>query len=512
MQQTPTESNQPSSSDDAIGQALTTSLDSQKDVLVEEEVSPFDNKDRHRWMKKNSYYYKDLERLFSFHVEKDATVLEIGYGVGQILDAVSPKKGAGLDISKVVAGEAKKLYSKYEFSSWNGEGRIPASILQAFPNGVDYILLVNAPGIWQDIQQSLELLRPICHENTRIIATYYNFLWAPVFRLAQTVRLKMPQPALNWLSADDVQNLFELSNYRVVKKGYRCFVPFNLGFISNFLNRYIAPLPLFNFFCSSHFVIARPKNERNPSDITVSVVIPARNERGNIEPAVRRMAAVANHRPEKYELIFVEGNSRDETWEEIQRVIKNPRIPKPGSVLSFRQTGKGKGDAVRLGFSHSTGDLVTILDADLTMPPEDLPKFVDAWCNGHGEFINGCRLVYKMEKEAMRPLNLMGNKFFSWAFTWILGQRFKDTLCGTKLLSRKNYERIANGRSYFGDFDPFGDFDLLFGASKLDLEFAEVPIRYRERKYGSTNISRWRHGWLLLQMCLYALRRIKFVP
>src|SRR5262249_1862948 len=158
------------------------------------------------------------------------------------------------------------------------------------------------------------------------------------------------------------------------------------------------------------------------------------------------------------------------------------------------------------------GDLLLILDADLTVTPEDLPHFVETYCDGHGEFINGCRLVYKMEKEAMRPLNLLGNKFFSWAFTWLLGQRFKDTLCGTKVVSRKNYDRISRGREYFGDFDPFGDFDLLFGASKLDLEITEVPIRYKERTYGETNISRWKHGWLLLRMCIYAMGRIKFVP
>ena len=219
-----------------------------------------------------------------------------------------------------------------------------------------------------------------------------------------------------------------------------------------------------------------------------------------------------NSKGEKYELIFVEGNSTDDTAEEIQRVIASTEIPKPFPVSFYKQPGKGKGDACRLGYAKAKGDLFVILDADLTVTPEDVPHFVDVYCDGHGEFINGCRLVYKMEKEAMRPINLLGNKFFSWAFTWLLGQRFKDTLCGTKVLSRKNYDRIARGRAYFGDFDPFGDFDLLFGASKLDLEIAEVPIRYRERTYGETNISRWKHGWLLLRMCGYALKRIKFVP
>ena len=181
-------------------------------------------------------------------------------------------------------------------------------------------------------------------------------------------------------------------------------------------------------------------------------------------------------------------------------------------VKLIRQgSGVGKGDAVRKGFAAATGDVLMILDADLTVPPEELPKFLKALASGRGEFVHGSRLVYPMEKQAMRFLNTLGNKFFSLAFTWLLDQRFKDTLCGTKVLYRRDYERIAAGRGYFGDFDPFGDFDLIFGAAKLDLKILEIPIRYRERTYGTTQISRFRHGWLLLRMCLFALRRIKFV-
>jgi glycosyltransferase involved in cell wall biosynthesis len=235
------------------------------------------------------------------------------------------------------------------------------------------------------------------------------------------------------------------------------------------------------------------------------VIVPARNERGNIEAAVERTPSMGS----SMELVFVEGNSSDGTAEAIERVIaaypgKNIRLVRQGN-------GVGKGDAVRKGFTAATGDVLMILDADLTMPPEDLPKFFRALASGRGEFINGSRLVYPMEKQAMRFLNTLGNKFFSLAFTWLLDQPFKDTLCGTKVLYRRDYERIAAGRSYFGEFDPFGDFDLLFGAAKLDLKIVEIPIRYRERKYGTTQISRFRHGWLLLRMCLFALRRIKFV-
>jgi glycosyltransferase involved in cell wall biosynthesis len=238
--------------------------------------------------------------------------------------------------------------------------------------------------------------------------------------------------------------------------------------------------------------------------VSCSVIIPCRNEKGNIEDAVQRTPDMGKHT----ELIFVEGNSQDGTLEECERV-KQQYPHKDITVLV--QDGKGKGDAVRKGFSQAKNDVLMILDADLTVPPEDLPKFFEAILSGKGEFINGSRLVYQMEKEAMRFLNLLGNKFFSRAFTYLLEQRIRDTLCGTKVLWREDYDKILAGREYFGDFDPFGDFDLLFGASKLNLKIIEIPIRYRERTYGSTQISRFRHGLLLLKMIFFAMKKIKFI-
>jgi len=208
------------------------------------------------------------------------------------------------------------------------------------------------------------------------------------------------------------------------------------------------------------------------------------------------------------ELIFVEGNSTDHTWAEIQRVAAEH--PERG-IRILQQTGRGKGDAVRAGFAVATGDILMILDADLTMPPEELPKFYEAIASGQAEFANGVRLVYPMDEKAMQFLNLCANKTFGLIFTWLLGQPLKDTLCGTKVLSRAHYSRVAANRAYFGDFDPFGDFDLLFGAAKLNLKIADVPIRYKERTYGTTNIQRWKHGWLLLRMVLFAARKLKFV-
>ena len=234
------------------------------------------------------------------------------------------------------------------------------------------------------------------------------------------------------------------------------------------------------------------------------MVVPARNEAGNIANILERIPEMGAGT----ELIFVEGNTTDNTWNVIQEELA--RRPRPGTQV-LRQTGKGKGDAVRLGFSHAIGDLLMILDADLTVAPEDLPRFYEAWRSGKAEFVNGVRLVYPMQGDAMRFFNLLGNRFFSLAFSWLMSQQIKDTLCGTKVLSRRHYETIAANRSYFGEFDPFGDFDLLFGAARFNLKILDLPVRYGERTYGDTNIRRWRDGALLFRMMLYSLRRLKLV-
>ena len=274
----------------------------------------------------------------------------------------------GLDLSEEACAEARRRYPALKFAAWDGMRPLPPEVLNAYPNGIDYILLVNTVGFWPDIQKALAYLKPLCRPHTRIIASYYNFMWAPLFRAAQALRLKMPQPELNWLSADDVANLFSISGYRVLKQGYRCLLPVNLGPISALANRYLMPLPFFNWMGCTHFVIARVPATVDRRGLKVSVLIPARNEKGNVEPALRRLSAAAVRRTETYEIIFVEGNSTDDTWDEIQRCMKDPSVPKPGEVVAYKQPGKGKGDAVRTGFSKATGDLLMILD-DLTVPP-----------------------------------------------------------------------------------------------------------------------------------------------
>ena len=315
-----------------------------------------------------------------------------------------------------------------------------------------------------------------------------------------------PNLVQNWLTVKDAENLLDLAGFEVIKSWEEVLFPFSIPIITPFLNKFLVRFWPFKHFSMTNFIVARLKpaiqNQlKNPS---VSIVVPTRNEAGNIESVFRRIPKIFKD----YELIFVEGHSTDNTLEEINKQIKHhPKI----RSSCYTQEGKGKGDAVRLGFSKATGDILMILDADLTMPPENLPRFYDALVNGIGDFINGVRLVYPMEKDAMRFFNFIGNKFFSMVFTFLLGQPIKDSLCGTKILWKSDYEEIAASRDYFGDFDPFGDFDLLFGAAKLNLKIIDMPIRYSKRVYGETNIQRWKHGWLLLKMVIFAAKRLKFI-
>jgi SAM-dependent methyltransferase len=439
-------------------------------------------------------YRELLARCYNLLIPAEASVLEIGCGSGELLARVRAARKVGVDLSARQIAAARARLPAAEFHVQAGE-------LLELTGTFDYIIISDTLNLAADVQQLLERLHPVSHAGTRLVFNYYSSLWRPLLSLAAFLGLKSSQPQSSWISATDMRNLLQLADWQPVFSQLRLLVPVRCLGLEVPLNRWLAPL--LGWFCLTVFCAARPVRPRPPRELTVSVIIPARNEAGNIAAAVQRTPEMGAGT----ELIFVEGHSRDDTWEQIQRVAReNPHR----KIKIMQQTGRGKGDAVRLGFAAATGDILMILDADLTMPPEELPKFHDVIARDHAEFANGVRLVYPMDEKAMQFLNLCANKAFGLIFTWLLGQPVKDTLCGTKVLSRAHYEQIAANRAYFGDFDPFGDFDLLFGAAKLNLKIADVPIRYRERTYGSTNIQRWSHGWLLLRMVLFAARKLKF--
>ncbi len=439
-------------------------------------------------------YRRVLAHYLNLVIPGTADVLEIGCGTGELLQLLRCRSKTGIDASEKQISSARRNCPDATLHCGDACGIEPGPEF-------DVVLVSDTLNHCSDAQALLEAAHRVARPEARLVITTYNTLWRPLLSLLTLLGLRSRQPDLNWLSAADVRNISELAGWEIIKSEGRILLPASVPLLSGFLNRWVAPFV--PFLCLTNIQIAR-KPEKIAGPPSVSVIVPARNEAGNIPAAIERIPAFARD----IEYIFIEGHSTDNTWAEIEKA----KAAHPGRKIQIaRQTGRGKGDAVRLGFSMATGDILMILDADLTMPPEDLPKFYHALADGRCDFANGCRLIYPMEDGAMQFLNLCANKLFGILFSWLLGQHLKDTLCGTKVLTRKNYEAIAQNRSYFGDFDPFGDFDLLFGADKLNLKIRDIPVRYKERTYGETNISRFRHGILLFRMVAFAARKLKFV-
>ena len=451
----------------------------------------------------NKTYYQDLERIHNLLIPKDQRVLEIGCGTGDLLASLKPSYGAGIELDSTISKIASERHNHLHIFNLNAEEMLPEKI--GNPEPFDIIVINNTLNTIKDVHELLKKLTVYSHNRTRLVISFHNWLWQPLLKIAERFGQREPQPPESWLTPGDVRNLLDISGWEVLKEGNRCIIPRNLPLITSFANRWLSQLPIIENFGLTHWTVAR-LNYQQEQKSKISIVIPARNESGNIAAAIQRMPNFQTNT----EIIFVEGNSSDDTWKQIQKVCDEYQGPL--SLKKYKQKGKGKADAVWLGFEKAEGEILIILDADLTVRPEDLPTFVSTLSRGNGEFINGCRLVYPRSTLAMPILNTLANRFFAGVFSWLLRQRLKDTLCGTKVLWKKDYLQIMEGRKYFGDFDPFGDFDLLFGASKLNLKIVEVPIRYQQRTYGSSNISHVKEGFVLLRMCLVAAKKLRFIP
>ena len=455
--------------------------------------------DKHR--KHRAGYLNELIRRYRFYVEPGASVLEVGVGTGDLLASLHPARGVGVDICPEMLVVARASHPELELYDAPDETVIPVH------GRFDYIILSDLTVHVYDILNLLKNLQKFCHPRTRLIFNFHSRLWQPILHALTALGFHHRQYRTNWVTAEDLTNLLELAGYEVVRREKSTLLPAKLPPLTTLLNKYLFRLPVIQQFCLVNWIVARPKVPlAGIHELSVSIICPCRNEAGNVEDIVARVPSMGC----KTEVIFVEGGSRDETWETICGEVAR-RTRRDLELKAFKQGGKGKADAVRLGCSKSTGDIVMILDADLTVPPEHLPACLQVLTEGKGEFINCSRLMYPMSDQAMGFMNLIANKTFALLFSYLLGQPIKDTLCGTKVLTRYDCERIAKGRRYFGEFDPFGDFDLLFGASKLNLRIVEFPIRYRERVYGETNIKRGRDGWRLIRMSWLGLKRLKFI-
>ncbi|MGE0288778.1 MAG: glycosyltransferase [Bradyrhizobium sp.] len=455
-----------------------------------------------RWRRYNAAYHDDDRKFMRFLIPPGKRVLELGCGSGHMLAALQPSHGVGVDFSAKAVEWARLHYPHLDFVL--GDVEDPAT-LQGIEGPFDYIVLADTIGLLEDIDGTLRLIHQLCSPSTRLIIAYYSHLWEPVLKTAEAAGLRNKQPQFNYIATADFLNLMDLADFEVISHEQRQLLPRRWLGLGPLVNKYVAPLPGIRQLCLRTYLVGRPVRLFPDRKYSASIVIPCRNERGNIENAILRMPRFGSHQ----EIIFVEGNSSDDTFAECERV--RDAYKDQWDIKVLRQDGKGKGDAVRKGFAAATGDVLMILDADLTMPPEALPKYHAVIESGKAEFVNGTRLVYPMETEAMRPLNFIANRLFAYLFSYLVNTRMTDTLCGTKVLLRKDYEVLAREREYFGNFDPFGDFDLIFGAAKQNLKIIETPIHYKARTFGETQISRFRDGWLLLKMVWFAYRKLKAI-
>jgi len=453
------------------------------------------SRDRVAWLARNAYFHaRDLKNVRQF-VSEGARVLEIGCGSGDFLASLHPSYGVGLDSAPSMVQLAAIRHPQLKFIHGNVEDR---EWIAHVGGPFDFVILSDVIGFLFDIQYALESLQDVMSRQTRLIVTFYNRWFEPAARAYILSGLAMPRPQQNWLSQTDLVNVLNLAGFEVVRFHRSEFWPRRAFGLGTLLNRFVGSLPLLNRLCWRFYVVARSRNVIKSKDYTVSVLIPCRNEKGNIEACVQRMPEMGIG---PQEILFIEGGSNDGTYEECLSV-KARYSERNIGVL--RQTGKGKGDAVRLGFLKARGQIIIILDSDLTVPPESLPRVYAALADGIAEFVNCTRLIYPMPRDAMRPLNYVMNRLFAIVISYLLGHKLTDTLCGTKALFKEDYISISKDIQRLGSVDPFGDFDLLFGAARRSLHTIEVPIRYDARTYGTSQISRFSDGWQLLRMVWYA--------
>jgi SAM-dependent methyltransferase len=448
-----------------------------------------------RWRRKNLGYHHLVVNIHRSLIPEGASVLEIGAGSGELLSALRPRDGVGIDVSSKMVELARGRHSHLSFDVASGEE-------YEGNREFEYIVLSDLVPYASDLLALFKNVARHCTAETRIVIHSYSQLWRPILRLAELLRLKPRKPIRNWVTAEDVVGLLTLAELETITVKRRILFPKRVPLLSTFLNGIVGVMWPLTHLCLTWWVVARPRARGRERELSVSVVCPCRDEAGTIERIVEEVP----HMGAGTELVFVEGGSVDGTREEILRQIA---LRPQRDIVLVDQPGRGKADAVRSGFERATGNALMILDADLTVPPAELSQFYAALADGHGELINGSRLVYERGPRSKRFCNLVANKLFSVIFSWLLGQHVKDTLCGTKALLRRNYDKVASRRD---EGDPFGDFDLLIGAALLNLRIVDVPVHYGSRTYGRTKISRFWHGWLLLRMAARAFRRLNVEP
>jgi hypothetical protein len=423
-------------------------------------------------------------------------LLEIGFVRGQLLTEWPALGFTGVDCFRFQVDQVNSHLPQSDFQVKAGE----QLTLEA---GLDVVIISDALDEAMDVGQLHEPVQAVYSPETRPIFNYHSNLWDSLFTAAH--RLGLRRKALQsdlWVTAD-AKSLPDLSAWDVAQL-HHFLVAADRGRLGSIIDHY--PALIHPLFCLTVSIAARSRGRPAASParaLSASVVGPARNEAGSIAGAVARTPTMS----EDSNLIFERGYSRDDTWTRIQKVAANHP---PLKIEALRPSDRGKGDAELAELAAAASDVLTALEADPTTPHEELPKVYEVIASGKAELADGVSLIYPTSQRAMQFLYLRAKNSFGLIFSWLLCPPAKDTLWGTEVLRRAQYENIAANRTYFGDFDPLGDFDLGFGAATQNLKIADTPIRHRERTHGETNIQRRRHGWLLLRTVIFPPSKLKF--
>jgi SAM-dependent methyltransferase len=462
--------------------------------------------EREQWLERSRYYYDTLQHLLRLIVPRGSRVLAVGCGSGEHLAALEPSLGVGVDISAAMLDIARRRHPGLEWHHQAAEElSLPEHEVRDGKGGFDFVLMVNVVGELADVLAAFKRLRPLVRPDTRLVIFSYNHLWEPLVRPAARLGLKLDNPTQNWLSMEDLRGFLHLAGFEVVKTGVRMPCPKYVPGLAELLNGVVGRLPVLQSLGFIRFLVARPQAAlpKPVREYSCTVVVPCKNEEDNVPVIPERVPRMGSFT----EIVFVDDASDDATAERVrQAMARHPDRP----IKLVDGPGRGKGAAVRAGLAQASGDVFMILDADMTVMPEDLPSFFEAITENRGELINGTRMVYPLGGNSMRAANILGNKLFAMLFSFLIEQRVTDTLCGTKVLKRDDYARILAARDYFGDIDRWGDYDWIFGAAKNNLKIVELPIHYVERVAGVTKMTnRLRNARIMLRMCWAALWKLK---
>lgn len=442
------------------------------------------------WHTKNKFYHGKIGELISGMVPPRAKVLEVGCGTGGLLASLNPSCGIGLNLADELTDQARRNLPQYQFYT------VDVDQVKA-PEGFcpDYVILNNMLDYIYDVWVMLENLQPFISDHTLLIITTNNPLWAPILRLASKIGQRIPDSPRNFITNKDIRSVLRLQGFDVVEEGMALPVPKQIPLIGDAANILLPELPVLRYSSSVQYIVARWRTPRAP--LSCSVVIPCHNEEDNIAECVRRVANMGTWT----EIVVVDDGSTDGTRARVAELMKTDHRVR----LVVFDRNQGKANAVRAGFDVARGDVIMILDADMAVMPEELPKFLKPLQDGSADFVNGTRLIYPMAGQAMKMANFLGNKGFCYLASWVARQRVSDTLCGTKALFRRDYMRMPLGRK-----ERWGDFDFLFGAARLKLRILEIPVHYQERRAGESKMRVIRDGWLFLRACWHGWRMLRF--